>query len=43
MLLSSLYVRFRDTAIIWSVVSTALFYATPVSTRSRGCRASTAI
>jgi ABC-2 type transport system permease protein len=30
MLLSSLYVRFRDTAIIWSVVSTALFYATPV-------------
>ena len=30
MLLSSLYVRFRDTAIIWSVVATALFYATPV-------------
>jgi ABC-2 type transport system permease protein len=30
MLLSSLFVRFRDTAIIWSVVSTALFYATPV-------------
>jgi len=30
MLLSSLYVHFRDTAIIWSVVSTALFYATPV-------------
>jgi ABC-2 type transport system permease protein len=30
MLLSSLYVRFRDTAIIWSVVSTTLFYATPV-------------
>ena len=30
MLLSSLYVRFRDTAIIWSVISTALFYATPV-------------
>jgi ABC-2 type transport system permease protein len=30
MLLSSLYVRFRDTAIIWAVVSTALFYATPV-------------
>lgn len=28
--LSSLYVRFRDTAIIWSVASTALFYATPV-------------
>ena len=30
MLLSSLYVRFRDTAIIWSVVASALFYATPV-------------
>jgi ABC-2 type transport system permease protein len=30
MLLSSLYVRFRDTAIIWSVLSSALFYATPV-------------
>jgi ABC-2 type transport system permease protein len=30
LLLSSLYVRFRDTAIIWSVVATALFYATPV-------------
>jgi ABC-2 type transport system permease protein len=30
MLLSSLYVRFRDTAIIWSVVAQALFYATPV-------------
>jgi ABC-2 type transport system permease protein len=30
MLLSSLYVRFRDTAIIWTVLSTALFYATPV-------------
>ena len=30
MLLSSLYVRFRDTAIIWSVIATALFYATPV-------------
>ena len=29
-LLSSLYVRFRDTAIIWTVVSQALFYATPV-------------
>ena len=28
--LSSLYVRFRDTAIIWSVVASALFYATPV-------------
>jgi ABC-2 type transport system permease protein len=30
MLLSSLYVRFRDIAPIWSVVSTMLFYATPV-------------
>ncbi len=30
LLLSSLYVRFRDTAIIWSVLATALFYATPV-------------
>jgi ABC-2 type transport system permease protein len=30
MLLSSLYVRFRDTAIIWSVAATALFYGTPV-------------
>jgi ABC-2 type transport system permease protein len=30
MLLSSLYVRFRDTAIIWSVLASALFYATPV-------------
>jgi ABC-2 type transport system permease protein len=30
MLLSSLYVRFRDTEIIWAVISTALFYATPV-------------
>jgi ABC-2 type transport system permease protein len=30
LLLSSLYVRFRDAAIIWSVVSAALFYATPV-------------
>lgn len=29
-LLSSLYVRFRDTAIIWGVLATALFYATPV-------------
>lgn len=29
-LLASLYVRFRDTAIIWSVVASALFYATPV-------------
>jgi ABC-2 type transport system permease protein len=28
--LSSLYVRFRDTAIIWGVVATTLFYATPV-------------
>ena len=30
MLLSSLYVRFRDVAIIWSVIITALFYGTPV-------------
>jgi ABC-2 type transport system permease protein len=30
MLLSSLYVRYRDVAIIWGVLSTALFYATPV-------------
>jgi ABC-2 type transport system permease protein len=29
-LLSALYPRFRDTAIIWSVTATALFYATPV-------------
>ena len=30
MIVSSLYPRFRDMAIIWSVFSTALFYATPV-------------
>jgi ABC-2 type transport system permease protein len=30
LLLASLYVRFRDTAIIWGVLATALFYATPV-------------
>jgi ABC-2 type transport system permease protein len=30
MFLSALYPRFRDVAIIWSVFSTALFYATPV-------------
>jgi ABC-2 type transport system permease protein len=30
MLLSTLYVRFRDVAIIWAVLVTALFYATPV-------------
>jgi ABC-2 type transport system permease protein len=30
MLLSSLYVRFRDVQIIWSVLVTALFYATPI-------------
>jgi ABC-2 type transport system permease protein len=30
MILSSLFPRFRDLAIIWTVVSTALFYATPV-------------
>ncbi len=30
MLLSSLYVRFRDMAIIWSVLAAVLFYATPI-------------
>ena len=30
MLLSSLYVRYRDVAIIWGVLSAALFYGTPV-------------
>jgi len=30
MILSSLYPRFRDVAIIWTVASTALFYASPV-------------
>src|SRR5205085_336028 len=30
MIVSSLYPRYRDMAIIWSVVSTALVYATPV-------------
>ena len=30
MMLSVLYVRFRDIAIIWTVVSQVLFYATPV-------------
>ena len=30
MILSSLYPRFRDVAMVWSVASTALFYATPV-------------
>ncbi len=30
MLLSSLYVRFRDVGIIWSVAVTALFYGTPL-------------
>jgi ABC-2 type transport system permease protein len=30
MLVSSLYPRYRDLAIIWSVAVTALFYATPV-------------
>jgi len=29
-ILSALYPRFRDTAIIWGVAATALFYATPV-------------
>lgn len=30
MLLSALYVRFRDVAIIWSVLATVLFYGTPI-------------
>lgn len=30
MIVSSLYPRFRDIGIIWTVLSTALFYATPV-------------
>lgn len=30
MIVSVLYVRFRDVAIIWSVMATVLFYATPV-------------
>jgi ABC-2 type transport system permease protein len=30
MLLSSLYVRFRDVQIIWTVLVTMLFYATPI-------------
>lgn len=30
MILASLFPRFRDVGIIWAVVSTALFYATPV-------------
>lgn len=30
LLLSALYVRFRDVAIIWSVGATALFYGTPI-------------
>jgi ABC-2 type transport system permease protein len=30
MIVSSLYPRFRDLAIIWTVFATALFYATPV-------------
>ena len=30
MIVSSLYPRFRDLAIIWTVLSTALFYASPV-------------
>lgn len=30
MIVSSLYPRFRDVAIIWSVLSTALFYVTPL-------------
>ena len=30
MLLSALYVRFRDVAIIWSVLASVLFYGTPI-------------
>jgi ABC-2 type transport system permease protein len=30
MIVSSLFVRFRDVAIIWSVALTALFYGTPI-------------
>ena len=30
MIVSSLYPRYRDTAIIWTVLATVLFYATPV-------------
>jgi ABC-2 type transport system permease protein len=30
MLLSTLYVRYRDVGVIWGVMATALFYATPV-------------
>jgi ABC-2 type transport system permease protein len=30
MIVSSLYPRFRDVSIIWTVFSTALFYATPI-------------
>ena len=30
MIVCSLYPRFRDIAIIWTVFATALFYATPV-------------
>ncbi len=30
MIVASLYPRFRDIAIIWTVISTALFYATPI-------------
>jgi ABC-2 type transport system permease protein len=30
MMLSALYVRFRDVAIIWSVAATVLFYGTPI-------------
>jgi ABC-2 type transport system permease protein len=30
MLLSALYVRFRDVAIIWAVLSTVFFYGTPI-------------
>ena len=38
MLLSALYVRYRDVAPIWGVISQALFYASPVFITDRGDR-----
>ena len=35
MILSALYPRFRDLAIIWTVAATALFYATPGAVPAR--------
>jgi ABC-2 type transport system permease protein len=40
MILSSLYPRFRDLGIIWTVFSTALFYGTPVIYTLGGTRVS---